>query len=263
MQLPKMRITVLGCGTSTGVPLIQCKCKVCRSRNPKNKRLRASLWIEVAGKSLVIDVGPDFRQQALRANIPRIDAIVSTHPHYDHIGGIDEIRSFNFIQREEIPAYGHDWTCRDLPERVPYLFQKKDRLEGGGVANISLHEFGLHDPYFEAAGIRIIPIELDHGSQKVAGLRIGNFAYLTDCHHISDESLKKLQGLDVVILDCLRLSKHDTHMNFETSLVYSTKINAKKTIFTHLSHDFEFDSFSRKLPKRHILAYDGLIISVR
>ena len=257
-----MRITVLGSGTSTGVPMIACRCKVCRSRNPKNKRLRASILIEVGGKVLLVDTSPDLREQALKNKVERIDAILFTHPHYDHVGGFDEIRSFNFIQRQSIPAYGHDWTCEDLPKRLPYLFEKRERKEGGGVANVNLHQFGLQDPFFEVLGVRIVPIELDHGSQKVAGFRIGNFAYLTDCHHISDSSIAKLQGLDVVILDCLRLSKHDTHMNFETSLVYSAKIQAKKTIFTHLSHDFDFVSFSKDLPKKHSLAYDGMIIKI-
>lgn len=256
-----MRITVLGCGTSTGVPLIHCQCKVCRSRNPKNKRLRASIWIQVDGKSLLIDVSPDFRQQALRAKIPRIDAILFTHPHADHVGGLDEIRSYNFIQKEVIPAYAHDWTIRDLEQRFSYIF-KPGLIEGGGVAKIQLHEFKLSDPEFKAAEVPVTPIGMPHGSQWVAGFRLRNFAYLTDCHSIPEEAFERLQDLDVLILDCLRLSKHDTHLNFEQSLEYSLKIKAKKTIFTHMSHDFDFAPFSRNLPKNHALAYDGMIITI-
>ncbi|MBU6154190.1 MAG: MBL fold metallo-hydrolase [Bdellovibrionales bacterium] len=261
MQSGKMRVTVLGCGTSTGVPLIHCSCKVCRSRNPKNKRLRASIWIQVDAISLLVDVSPDFRQQALRARIPSIHAILLTHPHADHIGGIDEIRSYNFIQNSTIPAYVHDWTLRELPVRFPYIFSP-GKVEGGGIAKIDLRPFGLRDPDFRVGDLKIIPIELDHGSKKVAGFRIGNFAYLTDCSSIPESSLERLRGLSVLMLDCLRLTDHDTHLSLERSLNYSNRIGAKRTFFTHLGHDFDFVAASRALPEKHALAYDGQVIHV-
>jgi phosphoribosyl 1,2-cyclic phosphate phosphodiesterase len=262
MRSTETRITVLGCGTSTGVPLIGCVCTVCRSKSPKNKRLRASLWVQTAGKSFLIDVSPDFRQQALAHRIPRVDAILMTHPHADHVGGLDEIRSYNFIQKGSIPLFGHDWTLADIRSRYGYLFGDAI-IEGGGVAQLTLNEFKLDDEVFRAQGVDIIPLELQHGSLKVAGFRIGAMAYLTDCHHIPENTLKKLKGLEVLILDCLRIQKHSTHLHLELALEYSKLIGAQRTYFTHLSHDFDYQKSRKYLPKTIHFAYDGLTVQTK
>ena len=251
-------LTILGCGTSTGVPLLFCTCKVCRSKNPKNHRLRTSAWLRVGEKSILIDTSTDLRQQALTHHIPRVDAILFTHPHADHISGIDEIRSFNFVQKSRIPAFGNAWTCDELKSRHPYIFKPAAKHEGGGIPQIDLHEFQSKDERIDVEGLVIIPIALSHGREECVGYRYDTLAYITDCNEIPKTSLGRLRGLDTLVLDCLRIAPHGTHLNLERALEIAENIGAKRTVFTHLGHDFEYREWTKKLPKGVELAYDGM-----
>jgi len=251
--------TILGCGTSTGVPLIHCSCAVCQSDDPRNKRLRASVWVQVEGKNLLIDTSTDLRQQALQAKIPRIDGVLYTHPHADHIHGIDELRSFNYVQKQRIPVFGNTWTCRELRTKFSYIFAPGPS-QGGGIPQLELFEFNAKVARLDVAGIEVIPLPVEHGKSECVGYRIGSTAYITDCSKIPEESVKKLSGISDLILDCVRIERHDTHLNLEGALGVIKEIQPQRTYLTHLGHDFDYSEYSSILPKGVFLAYDGLRI---
>ncbi|HAR42006.1 MAG TPA: MBL fold metallo-hydrolase [Bdellovibrionales bacterium] len=256
-----MRLTILGCGTSTGVPLIHCSCPVCKSRNSKNKRLRASAWLQIHGKSFLLDTSTDFRAQALRTRIPRIDAVFYTHPHADHIHGIDDLRSFNFIQKESIPLYGNQWTCDEMREKFKYIFSPRP-VEGGGIPQLTLNTITTASKSLKVSGVKVVPISLKHGSRETVGYRFESIAYLTDCSYIPISSIERLRGLEVLVLDCLRIEPHQTHLNLEQALGVIRELKPKRTYLTHLGHDFDYVKTSKALPKGVALAYDGLKISL-
>lgn len=263
-------MTILGSGTSGGVPFIGCNCKICRSKDPKNKRTRASVWFQVRGKSMVIDTGPDFRLQALREKIPRIDAVLYTHPHADHIHGIDDLRSYNFIQNEPIQCFGNAWTCDELPIKFSYIFRTPPSKqawgvhtgygEGGGVPMLELHR--LEEPYkpIDIKGIYVQTIPHKHGSRDSLGYRIDSVAYIADCSYIPPNSLEQLKGLSALVLDCVRLEPHRTHLNLDRALELIEEIKPQKAYLTHLGHEFDYKSWMKKLPRGVGLAYDGLKI---
>ena len=262
MARAKVTLTVLGCGTSTGVPLIHCDCRVCRSRSPRNKRLRASVWVRTQGKSFLIDTSTDLRQQALREKIERLDAVLYTHPHADHIHGIDELRSWNFIQKSRIPVYGNEWTVTELRTKFGYIFQPGP-VEGGGIPQLDLRLLDATSEYLDIEGVRITPIPLKHGTKDCVGYRFGGVAYVTDCSYIPEDSLHRLQGLSVLVLDCLRLAPHGTHLNLDQAMEVVSRVKPAKTFFTHLGHDFDYATWNRKLPKGVQLAYDGLQVQAQ
>jgi phosphoribosyl 1,2-cyclic phosphate phosphodiesterase len=256
-----MLITVLGCGTSTGVPMIHCECSVCRSPDPKNNRLRASVWIQTKERSFLIDTTPDLRAQALREGIQKIDAVLYTHPHADHLHGIDELRSYNFVQKKPIPVFGNRWTAQEIRERFAYVLGS-GKNEGGGSPSLDLHEFDSRVTQIDVFGTPVTPVSLIHGSQETIAYRMNTFAYVTDCNEIPPQSQKRLQGLEVLILDCVRLASHPTHLNFEKALEMIETLQPKQTYLTHLNHEFDYAIWSKKLPKHIALAYDGLQIRV-
>ncbi|MBO4582073.1 MAG: MBL fold metallo-hydrolase [Bacteroidales bacterium] len=252
-----MKIILLGTGTSQGVPIIGCQCKVCRSADSKDHRLRSSVYIEHKGKSFVIDTGPDFRAQMLREHITHLDFLLFTHQHKDHLGGLDDIRAFNHLQKQVMDVYANSATCQSIRDEFPYAFCDNPYP---GVPEIKLHTIGKDA--FDVQGIHIIPIQLMHMHMPILGYRIDNFAYITDANYIAPEETAKLHGLDILILDALRKKKHYSHFNVEEALQLVNEIKPKRTYFTHISHDMglhaQEDSHFATLPCYCRLGYDGL-----
>ena len=254
-------LTILGSGTSTGVPVITCPCAVCHSKHPRNKRLRASAWLQTQGRSILIDTSTDLRQQALKHRIPRVDAVLMTHPHADHIMGLDELRAWNFSQKGRIPIYGNSWTEQELQQKFEYIFKPKP-VEGGGIPLLDLHRFDAQAEKLEVCGLEFVPIALQHGSQECVAFRHQGLAYVTDCNVIPQTSLDRLQGLDVLVLDCLRIKPHGTHFHLEKALETVEQLKPRRTWLTHLGHELDYLEWKKKLPKGVAFAYDGLKITV-
>ncbi len=251
-----VRVTMLGSGTSTGVPVIGCTCPVCTSTNPRNKRWRPCLKLEIGDRVVLVDTPPDLRAQALRFGLPRVDAVLFTHPHADHIFGLDDVRIFNFRQRAPIPCYASAETLGALRRVFAYVFE--DGQEGGGKPQLDLIE--VSGP-FTVAGQRVVPIPVWHGEIEVYGYRFGKFAYVTDCKTIPESSYELLQGVEVLILDALRYHPHSTHFSVEEALAAAARVGAARTIFTHLAHEIDHDAPAVALPPGVEFGYDGLVFS--
>lgn len=258
-----MRLTFLGTGTSQGVPTIGCRCEVCRSSDPRDSRLRTSAMIEVGEQRIVIDAGPDFRYQMLRTGVRHIDAILLTHEHKDHTGGIDDVRAFNFvdfpvIHRVDIYATARTAAC--VRKDFDYAFAENKYR---GVPEIALHEFDPDRP-FEVKGLQVVPIRGQHSDRfEVTGYRIGRLAYLTDFKQIEASEIEKLRGVEVLVVNALRWRDHISHFTVEEALALINSVKPRRAFLTHMSHDIGLHALaSERLPEGIELAYDTLTIEI-
>lgn len=253
-----MKITFLGTGTSQGVPLIACSCPVCQSKDPRDSRLRSSVMIETGGKVILVDTGPDFRQQMLRSQVRRLDAVLFTHEHRDHIAGLDDIRAYNFIQQKPMDIYGEERVLRALHHTFPYIFAER---KYPGIPKVNLHAI---DPNpFRIDGLNIIPFRALHYRLPVLGFRVGEFAYLTDANNISPEEIDKIRGVRVFTICALRIKEHISHFNLAQALEVIDKVQPEKAYLTHLSHQMgPYEVMEEKLPENVHLAYDMLSFTI-
>jgi len=270
-----LKVTLLGTGTSYGVPMIGCDCDVCRSADPRDRRLRTSVLIDLpepprsgdsrpvsavaaAVRRVLIDTSSDLRAQALTFGIRRLDAILYTHSHADHVLGLDEVRRFNRLQKEAIPCYSDARTRADLRRTFSYIFDE-DTPKGGGIPKIVLNE--IAGP-FSLGAVDVVPVPIMHGSRPILGFRIGSFAYLTDCSAIPDASWPLLNGVRTLVLDALRERPHTTHFSVPEAIKAAAQIGAERTYLTHISHELGHAETCARLPRGVELAYDGLVLDV-
>lgn len=249
-----MKLTFLGTGTSQGVPVIGCNCEVCRSKDQKDKRLRTSVLIESESTTIVIDTGPDFRQQMLREQVQKMDAVVFTHQHKDHVAGLDDIRAFNFKQQKDMPIFCNDLTANHLKQEFYYIFEPNPYP---GVPKVNVHLIG-QEP-FQIGDIELIPLPVLHYKLPVLGFRMGDLAYITDANIIPPETKEKLKGLKVLVLNALRRKDHLSHFTLEQAIQLVEEIQPEKAYFTHISHLMGSHADTSVLLPEHVkLAWDGL-----
>lgn len=252
-----LRLTFLGTGTSQGVPVIACSCEICRSLNSKDKRLRTSALIQTEVCNIVIDSGPDFRHQMLRADLQKLDAIIFTHQHRDHIAGLDDVRSFNFKQQKAMPIFGNDLVIEQVKREFHYVFENRYP----GIPKLEIHRIDK-DPFF-VKDLEIIPIEVLHHKLPVLGFRIQDITYITDANTIPKGELKKIKGSKVLVLNALQKNDHISHFTLDEALEVIEIIKPEKAYLTHISHNMGLhDEVSKELPSSVYLAYDGLSIRV-
>ena len=250
----RMKVTFLGTGTSVGVPRIACDCAVCRSDDPRNKRLRCSILVERGGGAVLVDTTPDLRAQALRHDIRRLDAVLFTHAHADHLHGLDDVRIYCIQRGEPLPCYGNQATLDRITRVFDYAFNSPYKH---ALPQLDLR---LIDGPFELFGLNVEPVTVYHGQMPVLGFRFGGFAYLTDCNAVPEESMAQLQDLDVLVLDALRYREHPTHFSVAQALEVVDALRPTRALLTHMSHDLDHATATGALPHHIDLAYDGQVL---
>ena len=253
MSESNLRITLLGTGTSHGIPMIGCDCEVCTSSDPHDQRTRPSIYVEYDGCGVLIDTTPELRMQCVANDVRRADAVLYTHTHADHVTGLDDLRRFNWLQKAEIPCYGNRATLDELAKMFHYAWHDDPDYPS---AKPRLRPVEIDGP-FELCGRSVTPLKMLHGEMPVLGFRFGPFAYCTDCSHIPESTLEKLQGLDVLVLDALRRRPHPTHFNLEQAVAMTGRIAARQTFFTHIAHELRHAETNAELPEGMALGYDG------
>lgn len=249
-----MKVTFLGTGTSQGVPVIACDCQTCASEDSRDKRLRTSLLMEGNGTTVVIDAGPDFRQQMLRENIKRLDAILLTHEHKDHISGMDDVRAFNYRSRDAIDIYAEERVQRAIRKEYSYVFAE---YQYPGIPKMRLNT--INDNEFNIGNLSIVPVRVFHYRLPVYGFRIRDMAYITDANYIPEISVEKIIGVEYLIINALRKEKHISHFNLQEALDFIAKISPRKAYITHISHQMGlYKNLAEEMPPGIIVAYDGL-----
>lgn len=252
-----MKVTFLGTGTSQGVPVIGCDCAVCTSPNPKDRRLRTSVWIEVEGTSLVIDTGPDFRYQMLRANVRQLDAVLFTHSHKDHIAGLDDVRAYNYFQQKAMEIYASEETQQGIRREFDYVFNNQFYP---GIPQLNLNT--INNQPFTVNNVSITPIKVLHYKMEVYGFRMGDFTYITDANYIAPEELKKIKYSKILIINALRHEQHISHFTLSEAIEIAREAGAEQTYLTHMSHQMGLhQQIDSHLPPGINLAYDGLIVT--
>ena len=253
-----MKFTLLGCGTSTGVPLPGCVCKVCTSGHPKNHRDRTSACITLDdGRVILIDAGPDLRYQALKHKVQRVDSVLFTHAHADHILGIDDLRSFNFSSKKRISCYGSKETLDPITDSFSYIFRPRPGYAGGMVAQLDPHEIS-NDSLTEIEGLAFTLFPLVHGTMTVTGFRVGELGYATDFDEMSERAMRVLKGVKYLFIDGLRFEPHNTHITITKAVEIAQKLNAQRTYIIHTTHTIDYDETNAVLPAGIELGYDGL-----
>lgn len=249
-----VEVLLLGVGSSGGTPALGCLCPTCSSNDARNTRTRASAIIRAGGKTLLIDTGPDLRQQALREQLLHIDAVLYTHPHADHLNGIDDLRAFCWLQKAALPTFGNRLMLSHIRERFPYTLLKPSDFWDKPVLDL----FEVEDAPFEFDALTIEPIPFMHGKWPILGWRVGRVAYLTDISELPERSLAMLQDLDVLLLDCLREKPHPTHLSVAQAIDLAQQIGAKQTVMIHMTHELEYHALSLRLPAGMVVGYDGM-----